>query len=86
MWLWKKRMLILYENNHYITSYKKNCFFLNIYFSFYDKFQFLFHFKAQSRILLFNGVLFVPEIPKELILLCLYYDVALRLENAESQK
>ena len=25
----ENRILILYENNHYITPYKKNCFFLN---------------------------------------------------------
>ena len=25
----ENRNLILYENNHYITPYKKNCFFLN---------------------------------------------------------
>ena len=29
-------ILILHENSHYITSYKKNCFFLNIYFSVYN--------------------------------------------------
>ena len=34
---------------------------------------------------LFNGVLFAKEIPKEFILLCVDYDVALRLENTESQ-
>ena len=28
----EKRILILYENNHYITPYYKNCSFLNIYF------------------------------------------------------
>ena len=26
----EKRILLLYENNHYITPYKINCFFLNI--------------------------------------------------------
>ena len=31
----KKMILILYKNNHYIIPYKKNYFFLNIYFSFY---------------------------------------------------
>ena len=29
--LWEKRILILYENNHYIIQHKKNCFFPNIY-------------------------------------------------------
>ena len=36
-------------------------------------------------LLLFNAVLFAQEIPKELILLCMDYDVLLRLENVESQ-
>ena len=31
----EKRILTLYDNNDYITPYKKTCFFLNIYFSFY---------------------------------------------------
>ena len=31
----KKKILVLYENHHYMTSYKKDCFFLNIYFSLY---------------------------------------------------
>ena len=30
-----KGIVILYENNHYITQYSKNCFFLNTYFPFY---------------------------------------------------
>ena len=29
-------------------------------------FQFLFHFRGRRRLLLFNGVLFAQEIPKEL--------------------
>ena len=31
----KKKILILFGNNHYITPYKKNCFFLNRYIFFY---------------------------------------------------
>ena len=38
------------------------------------------------RLLCFNGALFAQEIPKKLILLCLNYEVALKLENVESQK
>ena len=34
----------------------------------------------------FNGTLFAQEIPKQLIPLFMDYDVALRLENVESQK
>ena len=30
----EKRILILYENNYFITSYKKNCFFLKYIFFF----------------------------------------------------
>ena len=77
--------LILYENNHYIAPFTKNCFFLNIFLCTIT-FQFLFHFRGQRHLLLFNGILFAKEIPKELILLCMNYDVALRLENVESQK
>ena len=80
----KKRILILYENSHYITPYKKNCFFLNIYFSFYHNISVLFHFRCRRCILLFNCVLFAQENLKELILLCMDYDVALRLKNIES--
>ena len=80
-----KRILILYENKHYITPYKKNCSFLNIYFSFYH-FRFYFTLEAEGVLFFFNGVLFAQEIPKELNLLCIYYDVALMLENVESQK
>ena len=50
-------------------------------------FQFLFPFRRQTRLLLFNGVLFAQEILKELILLFMdyvFYYVALRLENVES--
>ena len=49
-------------------------------------FQFLFHFRGRRRLLLFIGALFAQEIPKELILVSMDYDVALRLENVESYK
>ena len=65
-----KRILILYEKSHYITSYKKSYFFLNIYF------YFSFYFTLDVE-----GVLFAQGIPKELVLLCTGYDVTLRLEN-----
>ena len=41
----------------------------------------MFHFRDRRRLILSNDVLFAPEIPKELILLGMDYDVALRLEN-----
>ena len=41
------------------------------------KFQFLIHFRGRRRLPLFNGVLFAQEIPKELILLFMDYDVLL---------
>ena len=43
-------------------------------------------FRCKRRFLLFNGVLFALKILKELILLCMDYDVALGLENVESEK
>ena len=42
--------------------------------------------KGRRRLLLFYCVLFAQEIPKELILLWMDHDVAVRLENIESQK
>ena len=46
----------------------------------------MFHFSDRRCLFPFNGVLFTREIPKEIIILCIDYDVALRLEKAESQK
>ena len=82
----EKRILIPYENNHFIPHLRKPAFFQTYVFPSTKTFQFLFHFRGRRRLLLFNGVLFAQEIPKELILLCTDYDVALRLENVESQK
>ena len=74
-------MLTLHENNHYIISYKKNCFFFLIFiFLSTIKLKFLFHFRGRMRLLLFNGILFAQEIPKKWILLCMDYDVELRLK------
>ena len=85
----KNRILILYENNHCITPCKKNCFFLNMYiyiFFFYHNISVFISLTGRRRLLLFIGVLLAQEIPKELILLCMDYNVAFRLENIESQK
>ena len=49
------------------------------------KLKFSFHFRGRMRLLLFNGVLFAQEIPKEWILLCMDYDVEIRLK-AKSNK
>ena len=76
----EKRILIPYENNHYITLDKKNCFFLNVCFSFYHNIS-VFISLQRSNASSFNGVLFEREISKELlILLYMDYDIALRLE------
>ena len=48
--------------------------------------QFLFHLWGRIHPLLLNGTLFAEEITKELILLRMDYNVALRLEDIESQK
>ena len=61
-------------------------FFLTYIFLSTITFQSLFHFKGRRRLLLFNGVLFAQKILNKLILLCMDYDVALRLENVKSQK
>ena len=47
--------------------------------------QFLIHFRGQGCVLLFNGILLAQQIPQKLILLRMDYDIALRLENIESQ-
>ena len=44
--------------------------------------QLLFHFRGPRR-LLFNDVLLAQEITKELILLCMDFEVAFRLENVK---
>ena len=75
-----------YENNHYIAPYKIDCFFLNTCFSYYHNISVFIHVRGWRHLLLFNGVWFAQEIPKELILLCMDYDVALRLQNVEYQK
>ena len=41
--------------------------------------QFLFHFRDRRQLFLFHGVSFAQEILKELILLCMDYDIVLRL-------
>ena len=46
--------------------------------------QFLFHFKGGRRLFPFNGICFIQEIPNEIMLLCMDYEVALRLEKTES--
>ena len=81
---------ILHENNIYITPLN-----LNMYFSFYHNISVFIHFRGRRGLLLFNGILlffffslllvffflFAQEIPKELILLCMDYDVALKLKK-----
>ena len=47
---------------------------------------FLFHFRDRRCLILLNGVLFTKEIPNEIILLCMNYDVAFRTENNETWK
>ena len=68
-----------------ITTIIPYCYFLNIYVSFYHNISVFFHFRGRRR-LLFNGISFAQEIPKELILLYMDYDVSIRLENRVSQK
>ena len=48
--------------------------------------RFLFHFVGRRRLFPFNGVVFTQEISNEIILLCMDYDVGLRLEKTESRK
>ena len=65
----------------------KNCFFSNIHIYIFSTITFQFsNFICRRHLLLFNGVLFAQETPKELILLCMDYDIALRFQNAKSQK
>ena len=46
--------------------------------------KFLFNFRRRRRLFRFNGVLFTQEISNEIMLLCVGYDVALRLEKTEN--
>ena len=61
-----------------LVPYTKNYFFLDI--------EFLFYFRGWRRLFPFNGVLFAQEVRNEIILLCMDYDVAIRLEKTESWK
>ena len=56
-----------------IPHTKKTVLFKRILFTII--FQFTFHFRGRKRLLLFNGVLLAQDIPKELILLCMDYDI-----------
>ena len=67
----EKEILTLYENNHFIVPYKKN---ISVFISL----------QRSKESSFFNGALFAQNIPKELILLRIDYDVALRLENVDS--
>ena len=49
-------------------------------------FQFFFHLRGRRPVFMVNVVLFGQEISKEIILLCMDYDITLRFENVESQK
>ena len=64
---------------------RKTCLFKTYTFLSTITFQFSFDVRGWMYLLLFNAVLFAQEIPKELILLCMDYDVLLWLENVESQ-
>ena len=66
----KKRLLILYKNTHYIIPCKKNCFFLNVIFLSIETLHFM---------LEVEDLLFTQEIPNDIILLCMDYDVAIGL-------
>ena len=70
--IWK--FIITYENSIITLPYGRS--FFSSYFTLEVKGAFYF----------FKGVLFAQYIPKELNLLWMEYDVALRLENTESQK
>ena len=45
------------------------------------RFLFLFYFRGRRCLILLHGVSFTYEIPNEIILLCIDYDIALRLEK-----
>ena len=65
--------------------YKKNYFHIFLFRSTIIP-QFLFHFRGWRRIFPSNGVLFTQEILNEIILLCMDYDIALRLEKTGGLK
>ena len=70
-----KRILISYENNHYITHARKTASFQIYIFMSAKAFQFLFHFIGRKRLLLFNGLLFAQNISEEINSTCMDYDV-----------
>ena len=69
----------MHKNTHHVVLCKRNSF-LSIFRS-PVPFLFLFYFRGRRCLILLNGVLFTDEIPNEIILLCIDYGVALRLEK-----
>ena len=47
---------------------------------------FLLHIRGWGCLILLNSVLFILEIPNEIILLCMDYDAALRLERMKAER
>ena len=48
--------------------------------------QVLFHFRGRRRLFPFNNVLFKQEISNDIILLCVDYDIAPRLEKIKAER
>ena len=74
-------------NTHQTISYKKNYFFLDIY-SFRSSiiFQFLFHFRVRRHIFPIYGVLITQEIPNQIIILWIDYDVLLGYKKLKAKR
>ena len=75
----KRSILILYENNHYITPSKKNCFFLDICFFFCSEILFFYFTLEVEGVFFFLMASYLHKKfqGNELILLCMDYDVRL---------
>ena len=73
--------LFLHKNTDRSISCEKNQFFVSIMYRSPVILLFLFHFRGQGCLILLNIVLFIQAVPKEIILLCMSYDIALSLKK-----
>ena len=73
--------LFLHKNTDRSISCEKNQFFVSIMYRSPVILLFLFHFRGQGCLILLNIVLFIKAVPKEIILLCMSYDIALSLKK-----
>ena len=82
----KKVTLFLHKKTHYTFPRKKSYFFLSIHFSLSSTTSVFVSLRGRGCIILRNDVLFTKEISNEIMLLCMDYEVAFRLEKTKAER